>query len=199
MKHICILLALCAAWACMLGCEEENSSSSSSSSGSSGTTAQQGTGTTGGQTATTGGQTTPAGGGTGGGTGTDTHTGASPRAGDFAVSGVAQQDIAEGFFPEAEGRPVVRYHVTPGNPGERDITFLGKFPSTNAAEFKVHVEVDGQAQMNRDLRVVSVANDKIVIHFPPASDMGGQAGLFGMMTVTVEWSGHKTSINIYIP
>jgi len=200
MRRVSVFFVMfCVFCYCLAGCGDEGGSSSGGGS----TSSDSGSSSGGGQAehpATPGGIT----GGAGGIGGLGHNTGATGQAqasGDFAITGVARESLAPdaSHFPEAEGMPVVRNHGPNDEPAERDITFLGKFPSTNKADYKAHVKVDDQPQRNRDLDITSVAADKIVIHFPLASDLNNQPGLLGKMTVQVRYAGKILSIRIYIP
>jgi len=205
MRHLSIFFIMfCALCYCLPGCGDGGGSSSESSGGSG---SSDNTSSSGGQQAGHHGGTPggiPGGAGAIGGAVHGTTGGASGQAqaaGDFAITGVARESIAPdaSHFPEAGGLPVVRYHNEQDQPAERDITFPGKFPSTNKADYKASVKVDGQEQMNRSLTITSVAGDRIVIHFPPASDLNNQPGLFGKMTIEVTCQSEIRSIRIYIP
>jgi len=181
---------------CLAGCGDEGGSSSGGGSSSS----DSGSSSGGGQAehpATPGGIA----GGAGGIGGLGHNTGATGQAqpsGNFAITGVAPESLVlrhAGDFMEAGDLPVVLYQGADGEPAERDIVFLGKFPSTNKADYKVVARVYDPEQVTRSLTITSVASGKIVIHFPPAA---GNDMLAGKMEIQVTYQGKTASIHIYV-
>lgn len=121
--------------------------------------------------------------------------------GDFKITGVDPDSLVpnQDFFAgESGGNPVLKFKSEAGEAAERDLTFLGKFPSTSASGYTARVELVNrqQADMDRELYIVSVTSGKITIHFPMAS---GQDGLFGTMALYVKYKDKTASIKVHIP
>jgi hypothetical protein len=214
MRYASILFALlCMACFVATGCgdgkdDKKGSESPSPSGGSSSPpSGQQGLAAHGGVSGAAkavggiGGSTTPPGDTTPSGS-SDGNTGGGPS-GDFALTKVAPESLVPNpdfFAGESGGNPVLLFKTPSGEAGERDLSFLGKFPSTNSADYSVRVEMENrqQANMDRALNVVSVAGtkDKITIKFPPAS---GANGLFDTMTLFIKYKDKEVNIKIHIP
>lgn len=118
---------------------------------------------------------------------------------EFALTGVSPESLAphqDVFAGGSGGNPVLRYHTDDGRPGERDLSFVGKFPSANPSDYTVNVEGRESHEIDRSLNVVSVTSDKITIHFPSTA---GKDGLFGKMVIHVKYKNKTRSMMVFIP